>query len=187
MTRKAEPFSRADFTIKLAREHFGYDPELGRVIRLRNPRRGPQTAGQIASKPDSANGLRRVKFRGLLIYEHHLVWALVKGEWPVAGLRHRDGNGENNRIGNLVEATRTVQSNRLLQTGDRADENLPLSGVVPTSSGKFKALIYRGRMWYLGTFETAKEASQAYERAKKVLHNPLNCKIPTEDLLNLLF
>jgi hypothetical protein len=127
--------------------------------------------------------LYRVKFQGLLVYEHHLIWALVKGYWPYTRLRFIDGNLQNFQIENLCEETNTGKCDKTLHSPDVENTNPGMSGVVRTSSGRFKAQIYRGKMIYLGTFDLAEQASQAYVEAKKVLHDPLNRELRTEDLI----
>jgi hypothetical protein len=178
-----EPLTRATFTVEHAREHFGYDPSLGRAIRLKNPLRGPKVAGQVAGTVHKPSGLYRVKFQGMLVYEHHLIWALVKGYWPYTRLKFNDGDLSNCHIENLCEETNTGSGDKTLQSSDVDYTNPRMSGVICTSSGRFKAQIYRGKMIYLGTFDTAEEASQAYVEAKKILHDPLNRDARTEDLI----
>lgn len=183
---KKPQFKRSDFTVELAREWFAYDPVAGVVIRIKNPDRGPKTAGQPAGAFHKPSGYRQVIFRGVSVYEQQLVWALVKGYWSPHKLRHLDDNRLNNRIENLTEVTNSPQSYESLQINDSETAPEALPGVVPLDNGKFKAKIFRGRMIYLGTFETAPEAHLAYLRAKQVLHSPLNRGKPTEELLGQL-
>jgi hypothetical protein len=179
---KKTPFARSDFSVELAREWFAYDPAAGIVIRIKNPARGPKTAGQPAGALHKPSGFRQVIFRGVSVYEQQLVWALVKGYWTPHKLRHVDENRLNNRIENLREVTSAVDGYEELQT---APETM-LPGVVPTASGKFKAQIYRDKMIYLGIYPTQQEAHVAYLRAKQVLHSPLNRDKPTDELLGQL-
>jgi hypothetical protein len=176
---KKPPFTRADFTVELAREWFAYDPVAGIVIRIKNPLKGPKTAGQPAGAFHKASGFRQVIFRGVSVYEQQLVWALCKGYWSPHKLRHLDDNRLNNRIENLSEVTNAQTAYIELQTA--TEPNLP--GVVPTDSGKYKAQIYRGKIFSLGTFATPGEAHEAYLKAKQVLHSPLNRGKPTDELL----
>lgn len=178
----SEKFTRADFTVALAREWFAYDPRAGVVFSIKNPKRGPQRAGKPAGTPHKSHGYRQVSFRGLRIPEHHLAWALYYGYWPPFPINFADEDKLNLRIDNLCGETNTLESYKGLQFESNLDET-PLSGVIPTPSGKFRAQIYRGKIIHLGTFSTPAEASQAYQRAKQVLHSPLNRKFPTEELL----
>jgi hypothetical protein len=177
-----DKFTRDQFTVELAREWFAYDAEAGVVIRIKNPKKGPQTAGTRAGAPHKASGMRQVIFRGVSVYEQQLVWALCKGAWPTSKLRFKDGDPLNCRIENLCGATNTADDYKALQS-KTVRESLPLSGVIPTSSGKFKAQIFRERMIYLGTFDTPESASAAYLTAKSVLHDPLNRGKSTVELL----
>jgi hypothetical protein len=50
---------------------------------------------------------------------HHAVWALHHGKWAQAQIDHKDGNGLNNHIDNLREATSSEQmSNKPIQTNN---------------------------------------------------------------------
>lgn len=173
-----ESLKRQDFTVEMAREHFGYDPAAGRIIRLTNPARGLRSAGKIASKVHKPSGFRQIVFRGLHVYEHHLVWALVRGHWAAGTIKHRDDDKENNRVENLFDPLEDVTNSN----DSEQIESLP--GVLVTPAGTFKATIYRGKAIHLGTFSTAEEAHQAYLDAKLILHSPLNRGISTDELIN---
>lgn len=179
---KKPPFNRSDFTVELAREWFAYDPTIGRVIRIKNPERGPKTAGQLAGAFHKPSGYHQIIFRGVSVYEQQLVWALCKGYWTPHRLRHLDDDKLNNRVENLTEVTNSKEIYIELQPP--VDKTLP--GVVPQPNGKYKAKIFRDKIHYLGTFETQEEAHQAYLRAKNILHSPLNRGKPTEELLGQL-
>ena len=180
-----EKFTREQFTVELAKEWFSYDTNAGLVIRIKNPTRGPKTAGTRAGALHKPSGMRQVIFQGVSVYEQQLVWALVTGEWPAGKLKFKDGDPLNTRFDNLCAAANTAESYEALHSGTELGQT-PLSGVVPTSSGKFKAQIFREWMIYLGTFETPELASEAYLRAKSVLHSPLNRAKSTHELLEEL-
>jgi hypothetical protein len=182
---RKEKFTRDQFTIEIAREWFAYDAHAGLVIRIKNPARGPKTAGTRAGALHKPSGMRQVIFQGVSVYEQQLVWALVNGEWPTSKLKFKDGDTQNTRIENLCAATNTVGAYETLESGPKSGQ-IPLSGVIPTASGKFKAQIFRERMIYLGTFDTAESASLTYLRAKSVLHSPLNKSKSTHELLENL-
>lgn len=175
-----EKLKRQDFTVEMAREHFGYDPEAGRVIRLTNSARGPRSAGKVASSLHKASGFRQVVFKGLVVYEHHLVWALACGYWPTGQVKHRDDDKQNNRIENLFDPAQAVTESNI----SIAKESLP--GVVVTNSGNYRATIFRDKAIHLGTFPTPEEAHQMYLSAKVVLHSPLNRGVSTDELLKPL-
>jgi hypothetical protein len=78
--------------------------------------------------------------------------------------------------------TNASDSYNELQT-ESSPETGTWSGVVKSPTGSYKAQIFRGKMYHLGTFKTPEEAHMVYLRAKHVLHSPLNRGIPTEELL----
>lgn len=57
------------------------------------------------------HGVVMVGVRGRIYTASRVIWLMVTGEWPKGRLRFRDGNPENLRWNNLVEA-RTILSSR---------------------------------------------------------------------------
>ncbi|WP_161788538.1 HNH endonuclease signature motif containing protein [Burkholderia paludis] len=175
-----EKLKRQDFTVEMAREHFGYDPVAGRAIRLTNSARGPRSAGKVASCPHKPSGFRQIVFKTISIYEHHMVWALVYGYWPTGSIRHRDDDKQNNRIENLFDPSQVVTVSNFADTKDA------FPGVIVTNSGNYRATIYRDKAIHLGTFSSPEEAHEMYLAAKVVLHSPLNRGVSTDELLKPL-
>jgi hypothetical protein len=99
------------------------------------------------------------------VLKHRLIWALLHGRWPEAGLDHRDGDAENNRIDNLREAN---QKQNLQNVVVRS----PTQGTAfDPRSKRWQALLgLNGRKVHLGMFPTAQAAHEAYLRAKAELH-----------------
>lgn len=148
----------------------GYDDGSGRVIWMRNPARGPRKAGQVASY-EHHTGYRDINYRGARIKESHVVWLLTQGEWPNGRILYRDGDKGNTRIDNLI-----------LEGSGINDSGLP-PGVVRLETGRYRAQIYKGRRFYLGSFDTPEEAQKQYAEAKKLVHNPKNWAVEPEMLL----
>lgn len=148
----------------------GYDDGSGRVIWMRNPKRGPRKAGQVASYAHHT-GYRDINYRGSRLKESHVVWLLTQGEWPNGRLLYKDGDKENTRIDNLI-----------LEGSGINESGLP-PGVVLTEAGRYRAQVYKGRRFYLGTFDTVEEAQKQYAEAKKLVHNPKNWAVDAEMLL----
>ena len=97
----------------------------------------------------------------------HVIWEMHNG--PIEdGLEidHKDRNKDNNRIGNLREVTHSIN----LHNRDDKPNVHGLRGIQKVGN-KFSAQIqHKGVKTYLGRFETADEASEAYERAKLEVH-----------------
>jgi len=91
---------------------------------------------------------------------HRLVWKWVTGEEPME-IDHIDRNRSNNSPWNLRSTTRS---------GNHCNRG-NVKGYTRTSSGTYRALIgINGTQYYLGHYETATEARQAYLAAATLLH-----------------
>lgn len=111
-----------------------------------------------------------VRILGKRVLIHHVVWFLHNEYWPSdrnEWIDHRDGNCLNNTIENLRCSTPSQNnSNRSSRLS-----HMNMKGVSVNSNGSIRAMIqYEGKHYYLGTFETEKEASAAYQGASRVLH-----------------
>lgn len=112
------------------------------------------------------DGYINVYFSGKTYRLNRLVWIYFNGDTK-AEIDHIDGDRLNNSIENLREATRTENNiNRTLHS----DNKTGYKGVVEYE-GKFVAYTkVAGKTKNIGTFETAKLASEAYEEFTKELH-----------------
>jgi len=81
---------------------------------------------------------------------------------------HRDGNGLNNYDDNLRICNHTANNQNAAM---RKDNTTGFIGVSRLSNGKFRASIWvDSKNIHIGTFVTAEEASDAYQRKKQLLH-----------------
>ncbi len=99
-----------------------------------------------------------------LISSHRLAFALFHGKWPEKTVDHKDGNGFNNKISNLREATSQQQSaNRRSSKGSTSK----FKGVSwNTALGKWTAAIkVNGIHIFLGVHEDELNAAKAYDNA----------------------
>lgn len=87
-------------------------------------------------------GYRRIRIAGRAYLAHRLAWLHVHGEWPAGEVDHRNGNPGDNRIGNLRVVT--------------PQENKHNIHVRPNIR--------------LGSFADPRDASLAYQEAKRRLH-----------------
>lgn len=102
---------------------------------------------------------------------HRLAWFYIHGVWPKNDIDHINHNRSDNRIENLRQATRSENLQNLIKANIRS--KLGIIG-VSFSDGKYNAKIkLNGKVFWLGSFNTADEASLAYITAKKKLH-PFN-------------
>lgn len=99
---------------------------------------------------------------------HRLAWLYVHGEWPTGDIDHINGDGADNRIGNLRDVTRTT--NMQNQRRARVGNTTKLLGVTKKRN-KWQAYITtNGKPQYLGLFDTAEAAHAAYLQAKRQQH-----------------
>ncbi|MDM0086898.1 MULTISPECIES: HNH endonuclease signature motif containing protein [unclassified Variovorax] len=101
---------------------------------------------------------------------HHLAWLLAYGEWPKGEIDHRDGVKTNNRLANLRDVSRDVNSQNQLRAHSRSTSGL-LGVSADPKRGKWKASIFReSRKHFLGRFDTPELAHACYVQEKRRLH-----------------
>jgi hypothetical protein len=104
-----------------------------------------------------------------LLKAHRLAWLFETGRWPDQQIDHINGNPGDNRIENLREATNTQnQYNR----GANKNNTSGHKGVCwDKPRGKWRAQIVLDRKSvFLGHYETAEAAGEAYRRAAEKAH-----------------
>lgn len=132
-----------------------YNPETG----IFSWRAGPK-AGKVAGYRTSIS-YWKVFVHGQSYRAHRLAWFYVHGRWPAGVLDHIDGNGRNNAISNLREATPTQNAQNA-----RVNRANHLKGTARRWNGKWAASIRTdGKRIWLGTFETQEQAHAAYAQA----------------------
>jgi hypothetical protein len=150
----------------LLRECLDYDPETG-IFRWKKPARtGRNRVGQIAGTV--RNGYRFIGVPGYgQLGAHRLAWIYVHG--PTIGgaeIDHRDTDPSNNAIDNLRLATSSEQKqNKKVQSNNRSG----LKGAFYHAAHKVKKwrtqIKVGEKVIFLGYFETAEEAHEAYAEA----------------------
>ena len=140
-------------------KHLKYTPEDGKIWWVKHPRRS--TANGTEAGNMMQNGYRKLKFFGKQYLTHRIAWFLHYGRWPAGDIDHIDGNPANNKLSNLRDVTHCVNiQNRKSATSKNKTGFL---GVVKRKN-KFAAHVHRnGKQIYLGLFETAELAHQAYK------------------------
>jgi hypothetical protein len=115
------------------------------------------------------DGYLRLTVDFVELRQHRVVWALHYGRWPAGPIDHIDGDRTNNDPSNLRLATisgnnRNSSRNRRNTTGYR--------GVYwDKRTSKWKSMIYsNGKSTFLGYFNAAREAAEAYVLASLELH-----------------
>jgi hypothetical protein len=130
-----------------------YGPETGLFVWIKSKRVGWN--GKIAGctkTHSNCTGLQYVEVRidGRLYKAHRLVWLYVTGAMPVGLVDHWDGDGTNNRFGNLrnADAINNTHNSRKPSTNTSG-----YKGVYPhKKNGAWVAQIsHKYRQYYLAT------------------------------------
>lgn len=154
------------------RELLHYDPLTGLFTWL--------VKGSIRTPKGSLAGTRNtlgyVVFRvdGPLHYAHRLAWLYMTGEFPPAGLDHRDGDPGNNVWTNLRPATQGQNNQNLPRC--RRGKSLPIGVVFNAKRQKHQARIQvDNKRIDLGFYDDSKTARAVYLAAKQHFHtfNPV--------------
>jgi hypothetical protein len=124
--------------------------------------------GQIAGSLRK-DGRIQIRTEGKIHLAHRLAWLYVYGEFPAHVIDHIDGDPSNNRLSNLRECS---QSENLKNTRIHSDNTSGYKGVTwAAHTQKWKAYCSKnGKRTNLGYFQTAKEASDAYNRFAALSH-----------------
>ena len=147
-------------TQKQVWEKFSYDGEEG-VLRHRHTHWGRKREGKVL-KALTDKGYVVVYINGKNYFAHRIIWLWVYGEFPEAGIDHVNRNRADNRLDNLREAT---QKQNL---ANRSKSRCNTSGYVGVARKKdtrgwVATCKFEGKNKHLGVFDTAEEASEAYQ------------------------
>lgn len=149
-----------------------YDPKTGVFTYLLH-RSGSATVGSVAGSING-NGYYQIKINHKTYQAHRLAWLYVTGKYPKQILDHINGICADNRFFNLREAS---YSQNNMNTLRYKNNNSGYKGVCfYARTKKFLARIsWNKQSKTIGYFNTAKEASEAYQAYAKVLHGEFYC------------
>lgn len=149
-----------------------YDPETGVFTYLLH-RSSSATVGSVAGSING-KGYSQIKINHKTYQAHRLAWLYVTGENPKQFIDHINGISADNRFCNLREATRSQNNMNTLRYKNNNSGYKGVCFYAPTK--KFAAYIaWNKQRKNIGYFNTAKEASEAYEAYAKVLHGKFYC------------
>ena len=155
-------------TRERAMELLHYSPVTGVFTWLQNRSGGGAKAGKVAGSI-GGSGRRYIDVDGKKYAAHRLAFLMVTGQWPNKLVDHIDRDPLNNAWSNLREATHAQNSQNCEM---RARNRSGYRGVsFHKSSGKWTASIKaNGVLKHLGSFNTKKDAAEAYYAASRELH-----------------
>lgn len=140
------------------RRRLRYEPESG-IIYWRDGKNAGEPAGD--NKQD-INGYYGIKICDVKFKYHRVAWFLYYGEWPKEEIDHIRGHKYDNRIEMLRQATpRENALNKIIHR----------NGSLPGVSYHKYSKKWESRIWedskkrFLGYYDTAEEAHEAYKRA----------------------
>lgn len=150
-------------------DRFNYDPQTGAFTWARYVKKGHGMPGLPAGSK-SPSGYVRLCIDGVQMMAHRVAWRLVHGRWPEDEVDHINGTRDDNRIANLREASRAINSQNL-----RSATKASRSGMLGVSWSKHrrKWVAYiksDGKTINLGGFKEEAAAQQTYITAKRQLH-----------------
>ena len=142
--------------------NFDYNPATGELFRV-------LIGGERVESGTPANGYLRSKVDRKLEYNHRVAWCHYYRESPPEFIDHINRVRTDNSIKNLRACTLSQnQSNRKVSSNNTSG----FTGVsFMKSRGKYKATIYKNsKPIYLGLYDTAELASEAYKKSQAVYH-----------------
>lgn len=145
-----------------------YDCETGLFTRKKAV--GRSFKGRVLGYQNN-NGYIAFTLDSKKYYAHRLAWLFVHKKFPVHDVDHIDGNRTNNKIANLRDVPRSLN----LENSTKAKSSNKSTGLIGAyldkKTGKFTSRIQVNKQdKYLGYYETAQLAHEAYMSAKKQLH-----------------
>lgn len=138
-------------TVPIERLHqlFVYDEDAGVLLWLRSG----EVAGSIV------DGYVILRIDGRPFKGHRVCYAMYHGEWPDGFVDHWDGDGVNNRPGNMRPATR--RQNQQNMTMHRRGKLIGTH--FNKRAKKWEARIFlNGKSKHLGVYDTEIEAHEIY-------------------------
>lgn len=149
------------------KELVSYDPDTGVFTLAKVRRRTTRKLGDPLGSVTKAGYLETV-INQKKYYLHRLAFLYMTGELPNGIVDHRNRNKSDNRWANLSVGTQ--QDNVENNISPRKNNSSGYLGVHKFNN-KFKAkIVHKQKQIHLGTFDTAKEAADAYLKAKPLIH-----------------
>ena len=155
-------------SVERVRELFECDLASG-LLKWRITKNHLSKAGTIAGCV-RADGRRVVRVDGVLHLAYRIIWVYAYGIPPKNGIDHLNGDPTDNRIENLRDVPQEINSHNHHRAHIDKKTGL-LAGAYLMPSKRWMAHIgVKGKIVYLGRFDTEVLAHTAYINAKRELH-----------------
>jgi hypothetical protein len=148
-------FESNSFPVERVRELYGYDYETGFLISKSRTKSGKPVIGELCT--NSMWSIRLYRKDGTSVKTNYarVVFCWHKGRWPEGEIDHIDRDPRNNRIDNLREA------DRFLQSQNRSCFNYGTHRCKKQNKW-IAAITVNGKRRRIGQFETQKESQEAF-------------------------
>jgi hypothetical protein len=147
-----------DFPIERVWELYDYNPLTGYLISKSRRKAGQPVIGTLSNRNMWKITLTREDWSTLATNYARAVFAWCNARWPEGSIDHKNRDIRDNRIWNLREADVVLQSQN--------KGNFNYGAIWHKVQKKWHAQIQNnGNHKYLGTFDTQKEAQEAYMAA----------------------
>lgn len=142
-----------------------YDPETGWFTNLVD-RNYNSLAGARVGSLTCGGRYRKVVINKVDYYEHKLAWFYVHGVW--ISVDHKNGDGVENKLLNLRPAS---QSQNLCNAQRLTGKSGFVGAYLDDRRSMYQSKIqFGGQQFFLGYYDTAKEANEVYLAAAERLH-----------------
>ncbi len=149
-------------TMQRLKELLRYNPFDGHFVWIQiNPSAKRIKIGDRAGKL-LYRGYTMIGIDGRQYLAHRLAWMYMKGDWPKYHIDHINLDKSDNRWENIREATKSQNgaNRRSMKNNSTGRKGLQFR------DGKWSARItIKGKLLYLGRFDTPEEATEAYRAA----------------------
>jgi hypothetical protein len=153
-----------------------YEPETGKLFWRGRPQHmfatvrackiwNTRFAGKEAFTAIDSNGYRIGAVQYITLRAHRVIWAMETGDWPEGDVDHLDGDKIHNRMHNLRDVSRSINSRNARKSRRNTSGHNGVSW--DALAGKWNAKIHlRGQQNHLGYFNCITAAITARKIAE---------------------